>query len=288
MNPEKIEEYLEKQKNLVDSKLHHYLEETRQTSILFASLSYSIFTGGKRIRPILLSSVYESIHGSSDESCLLAGCALEFIHTYSLIHDDLPSMDNSDTRRGKPSTHKLYGEDVALLAGDALLTEAFHLLAGQEASMLLSSDTRCSLINELSKLSGIAGMVEGQAFEVMQETQNMNQETLHYIIDHKTGALFDASFRMGGIISHLSNEDQDMLGNTGRLFGFAFQLADDLHDYETDKQDINYVNLMGKEETIKLIDKTMELCLSNLRSLSFPTTLMQEILTYFWKKSFAL
>jgi geranylgeranyl diphosphate synthase, type II len=288
MNLESIEKYLENQKNLIDSSLHHYLEESRQTSILFASISYSIFSGGKRIRPILLSSVYQSVHGSINESSLLPGCALEFIHTYSLVHDDLPCMDNSDTRRGKATTHKLYGEDVALLAGDALLTEAFYLLTGEEANRLFSPETCCSLIHELSKLSGIAGMVEGQAFEVTAEPQTINEETLRYIIDHKTAALFDASLRMGAIVSGLGIEEQNILGQIGRLFGHAFQLADDLNDYNTDKQETNYVNLVGKETTISVINTTMETCVTLLKTLSFETILLQDILTYYWKKSFAL
>jgi geranylgeranyl diphosphate synthase, type II len=288
MNIEFIEKYLENQKQLIDSSLHHYLEESRQTSILFASLSYSIFSGGKRIRPILLASVYESVHGSINEPCLLAGCALEFIHTYSLIHDDLPCMDNSSTRRGKPTTHKLYGEDVALLAGDALLTEAFHLLTSNHGKQLFTPETTCSLVFELSKLSGIAGMVEGQAFEVMQEPQTIKEETLHYIIDHKTAALFDASLRMGAIVSDLSKEEQKNLGQAGRLFGHAFQLADDLHDFDSDKKEINFVNLVGKEATISLLNQNMEQCIKLVETVSFDSTLLQDIFNYFWKKSFIL
>jgi geranylgeranyl diphosphate synthase type II len=286
MNIEAIEKYLENQKQMIDSSLHHYLEESRQTSILFASLSYSIFSGGKRIRPILLSSVYESVHGSITEPCLIASCALEFVHTYSLIHDDLPCMDNSDTRRGKPTTHMLYGEDVALLAGDALLTEAFHLLTSDHGKKQFTPETCCSLVYELSKLSGIAGMVEGQAFEVMQDPQTIKTETLNYIIDHKTAALFDASLRMGGIVSGLSIEDQKTLGQAGRLFGHAFQLADDLHDFDTDKKEINYVNLAGKEPTISLLNQTMEQCIKLVETLSFNTSFIKDIFTYFWKKSF--
>jgi geranylgeranyl diphosphate synthase type II len=288
MNFDTIEKYLENQRQLIDSSLHHYLEESRQTSILFASISYSIFSGGKRLRPILLSAIYESVHGKINEPCLVAACALEFIHTYSLIHDDLPCMDNSDTRRGKPTTHKLYGEDVALLAGDALLTEAFHLLSSDHNKQLYTPETCCSLVYELSKLSGIAGMVEGQAFETMQDTSTLKKETLHYIIDHKTAALFDAALRMGAIVSGLSKEEQNILGQTGRLFGLAFQMDDDLSDFETDKKDINYVHIVGKYKTIQTIHQTMEECLQHLKDLSFDSTLLHNILTYFWKKSFTL
>lgn len=288
MNIDTVEKYLENQKQLIDSSLHHFLEESKQTSILFASISYSIFSGGKRLRPILLSAIYESVHGKIDEPCLVAACALEFIHTYSLIHDDLPCMDNSDTRRGKPSTHKLYGEDVALLTGDALLTEAFHLLTSKDIQQLYTPETCCSLVYELSKLSGIAGMVEGQAFEIMQDPGTIQKETLHYIIDHKTAALFDASLRMGGIVSVLNEEEQNLLGQIGRLFGLAFQLADDLSDFDTDKKEINYVNIVGKEKTIEIIHQTMEECLQLVGHLSFNTTLLQNILSYFWKKGFNL
>lgn len=288
MNQSSIEEYLNNQRKLIDSSIQHFLEETRQTSMLFTAISYSIFSGGKRIRPILVTSVYEMVHGKINESCIIPACALEFIHTYSLIHDDLPCMDNSDTRRGKPSTHKLYGEDIALLAGDALLTEAFYLLTCERARQLYSPETGISLIYELSKLSGIAGMVEGQAFEMMQDSTSIKEETIHYIIDLKTAALFDASLRIGGISAGLNKEEQNKLGSIGRLFGFAFQLADDLHDYLSENQEINYVKLMGKEHTINLLNKTMEECINFTKALSFNSNLLQEIWFHFWKKEFLI
>jgi geranylgeranyl diphosphate synthase type II len=196
-------------------------------------------------------------------------------------------MDNSDTRRGKSTTHKLYGEDIALLAGDALLTEAFHILASEEARSFFSPEIQCSLIFELSRLSGIGGMVEGQAFEISYEPKTINQETLTYIIDHKTAALFDASLRMGAIVAGLNKEGQDSLGFIGRLFGQAFQLADDLADFSSDPDGINYVNLVGAEPTKSLIDSTMEKCLEQLTLLPFSTILLQDILRFFWKTSFS-
>lgn len=286
MNMENVENYLENNKNLINSTLHHYLEESRQSSILFASISYSIFSGGKRLRPILLCAVYESIHGSIQEPCLLAGSALEFIHTYSLIHDDLPSMDNSDTRRGKATTHKIYGDDIALLAGDALLTEAFHLLTSDHTKKLLTPETCTNLVFELARLSGIAGMVEGQAFEMMQDSQNLTEETLQYIIDHKTAALFNAALRMGGIVAGISKEEQNILGQSGRLFGHAFQLADDLLDIDIDQKTINFVHVVGKERTIELIHQKMEESLDLLQKLSFNPQVLESIYTYFWKYKF--
>lgn len=286
MNLDKIFEYLEDKRNRVDSALKQYLESIKQSSILYASISYSLFSGGKRIRPILLIAVYESIKKSMDNCIFIPACALEFIHTYSLIHDDLPCMDNSDTRRGKPTTHKLYGEDVALLAGDALLTQAFSLLSGKESHQFFSDDIICSLIQELSSRSGIEGMVEGQAFEIMQDKQSMKEETIDYIIEHKTSALFSASMKMGGIAANADKETLETLSLIGKNFGHAFQLADDLHDYQIDKKEINVVDFLGKEKTLSLLQTAMKNTYDLIKTLSFDTEIIQHIFKYFQEKEF--
>jgi len=173
------------------------------------------------------------------------------------------------------------------LAGDALLTEAFHLLTSNHAKSILSAEVSTNLVFELARFSGIAGMVEGQAFEVVQESQNLKEETLHYIIDHKTAALFNAGMRMGGIVAGIEKESQDLLGQSGRLFGQAFQLADDLADVNTDKNVTNFVHLAGKEKTIHLINQKMEESLALLKKLTFDTSHLTSIFTYFWKNKFA-
>jgi len=286
MNLDIISAYLEDKRNRVDSALNQYLEPIKQSSILYASISYSLFSGGKRIRPILMIAVYESIKKSIDNSIFIPACALEFVHSYSLIHDDMPCMDNSDLRRGKPTTHKLYGQDIALLAGDALLTQAFSLLSGDAAQSFFSHETICSLVKELSVRSGIEGMVEGQAFEIMQEKQNIQEETIHYIIDHKTSALFSAALKMGGIASGASAETVETLHKIGQYFGQAFQMADDLHDHQVDSKEINMVNLLGKEKTMTLLDLAMKDTFEQINMLPFDAEILRNIILYFQEKEF--
>jgi geranylgeranyl diphosphate synthase, type II len=235
----------------VEQALQLCMEALKEKTILYASISYSLFSSGKRIRPLLLISAYETLSsGQALEKALIPACAIELIHTYSLIHDDLPCMDNSDMRRGKPSNHKLYGEDVALLAGDALLTHAFTLLSSSEAQQNLNSMQIVQLIQCLSKHSGIDGMVEGQAFELMQ--QDLKMENLHYIDEHKTAALFSASLVMGAIVAESPSKIKESMEKLGRSFGHAFQIADDLADYQEGDPSSNIVKLLGREKSIEL------------------------------------
>lgn len=239
MTPEEkisLDEYLKGRKKIVDEALDRYLpgEDTFPSSI-FKSVRYSVFAGGKRIRPILCMGSAEAVGGNIEE-VLPVACALELIHTYSLIHDDLPVMDDDDYRRGKLTNHKVFGEDIAILAGDALLTEAFRLMSKKEFAGKTPPDRLLSVISDISEAAGFLGMVGGQIVDIQSEGKKVGEETLNYIHTHKTGAMITTSIRAGAIISGAGNNEIDALSDYGRHIGLAFQIADDILDVEGNQE----------------------------------------------------
>ena len=236
-----LDDYLKTRKKIVDNALDRYLPgEDNYPSVIFKSVRYSIFAGGKRIRPILCMASAEAV-GGNVETVLPVACALELIHTYSLIHDDLPVMDDDDYRRGKLTNHKVFGEDIAVLAGDALLTEAFHLMSKREFTNKISPDRLLTVINDISKAAGFLGMVGGQVVDIESEGKEIDEETLDYIHTHKTGAMVIASTRAGAIISGASEDELSALSDYGRHIGLAFQIMDDILDIEGDQ------DVLGKD-----------------------------------------
>ena len=236
-----LDDYLKARKKIVDKALDRYLpEEDNFPPVIFKSVRYSIFAGGKRIRPILCMASAEAV-GGDVETVLPVACALELIHTYSLIHDDLPVMDDDDYRRGKLTNHKVFGEDIAVLAGDALLTEAFHLMSKREFVGNIPPDRLLTVINDISKAAGFLGMVGGQVVDIESEGKEIDEETLDYIHTHKTGAMVIASIRAGAIISGAGEDELDALSDYGRHTGLAFQIMDDILDIEGDQ------DVLGKD-----------------------------------------
>src|SRR5208337_1145518 len=209
---------------------------------IYEAVHYSVFNGGKRIRPILCLAAAEAVGGDL-ASAMPVACALELIHTYSLIHDDLPAMDNDDFRRGKPTCHKVFGEDIAILAGDALLTEAFVLLSRAEKVRLsgFSAERRLAVIQEIAYAAGICGMVGGQALDVLSGKSESGEDTLREIHRRKTGALIVAAVKSGAIIFNAGKDKIQSLAEYGINAGLAFQIADDILNVEGDRE------LMGKE-----------------------------------------
>src|SRR5271157_1489560 len=181
-----LKAYLQDRQKIVEEALQHYLPADDIPAKIYEAVHYSVFNGGKRIRPILCLAAAEAVGGDL-ASAMPVACALELIHTYSLIHDDLPAMDNDDFRRGKPTCHKVFGEDIAILAGDALLTEAFVLLSHVE-KVRLSAERRLAVIQEIAKAAGICGMVGGQALDVLSGKSVSDEGTLYEIHRRKTGA----------------------------------------------------------------------------------------------------
>lgn len=228
--------YLQERKAEVDKALRTYLPpQDHPPPLLHEAMHYSLFAGGKRIRPILhLATV--SASGGDDEACMPFACALEFIHTYSLIHDDLPAMDDDDLRRGRPTNHKVFGEAVAVLAGDALLTEAFRLISNEQLRERFEPGALLWATHELAHAAGSQGMVGGQAVDIASEGQDVDATTLNYIHTHKTGALIRASIRTGAILNVAPSDHLECFTRFGEALGLAFQIRDDLLNVEGDPE----------------------------------------------------
>jgi len=281
-----IKAYLKDKKALVDAFLDSYLSSPFPPRALHESMTYSLTAGGKRIRPVLCIAAYEACGGKAADVVPQA-TALEFIHTYSLIHDDLPAMDNDDLRRGKPTNHKVFGEAMAILSGDALLTEAFYLLsrpvpATEKRGNGGFDSKRCAqllrVINEVAFAAGAKGMVGGQAQDILSENAEPDVMTLSYIHEHKTAALIAVSVKMGGILAGCNEELLEKLELYGEDIGLAFQVIDDILDVEGEtevigkpkgsdeqKNKMTYPRLFGIEESRK---KAKDLIASAIDSLS--------------------
>ena len=225
-----LEEYLATQQSLVDEALHRWLpRDTAVPENLHKSIRYSVFAGGKRIRPLLAMAAARAVNPHV-EGCEDAACTLEMIHTYSLIHDDLPAMDDDDLRRGRPTNHVVFGEAMAILAGDALCTIAFQTLARLPG---VPPSVRIALIEELATASGtLGGMIAGQVLDIEGEHQAPSAALLDAIHHAKTGALLRASVRMGGLYAGASAEELEALSRFGEHAGLAFQIVDDILDVE--------------------------------------------------------
>ncbi|HJV65741.1 MAG TPA: farnesyl diphosphate synthase [Geomonas sp.] len=226
-----LKDYLKQRCQLVDQALEGFLPAaTELPASLHASMRYSVFAGGKRVRPVLMLAACEAVGGAL-EKAIPAACAMEMIHTYSLIHDDLPAMDDDDFRRGNPTNHKVYGEATAILAGDALLTEAFILLSREEGG---DAAAKLKVIQEIGTASGSRGMVGGQVVDMESEgkPEQIDLATLSYIHTHKTGALIRASVRAGAILGGADESRLASLTRYAEAIGLAFQIADDILDVE--------------------------------------------------------
>jgi geranylgeranyl diphosphate synthase, type II len=224
-----LAEYVARQQARVDEALERWVppESTPPVSI-HKAMRYSLFAGGKRIRPILCLAAAEAV-SEAPAGIESAACTLELIHTYSLIHDDLPALDNDDLRRGVPTCHKVFGDAIAILAGDALLTLAFQVLAQMECE----ADRKVALVGELSTAAGtVDGMIGGQVCDLEGEGQHPNAALLETIHRAKTGALLRASLRMGGIYAGADHKQLQALSRYGEHVGLAFQIIDDVLDVE--------------------------------------------------------
>jgi geranylgeranyl diphosphate synthase type II len=225
-----IKRYLQEKKGIVDSALERYFpREEEFPSTLQEAIRYSLFAGGKRIRPILSMASFEAVGGKGDKILPFA-CALEMIHTYSLIHDDLPAIDNDDYRRGKPTCHKVFGVAIAILAGDGLLTEAFRLMTTRPAQDRPSGDEELilDLINEVAQAAGVLGMVGGQVADVESEGKVADLPMVQYIHTHKTGAMILVSVRVGAKLGGAKEGILNALTSYGESLGLAFQIIDDI------------------------------------------------------------
>lgn len=217
---------LKELKEQIDQFLEQQMASDIDQTTLASSMEYSVNAGGKRLRPALTLATVQIFGGQLNQDVMKAATAVELLHTYSLIHDDLPAMDNDDLRRGKPTNHKKFGAGMATLAGDGLLTMAFQWLTDNQ----LSTETQAKLTLALAKAAGPAGMVAGQARDIEGEHQNLTLEQLRYLHRQKTGALLSYAVLAGGIITKQNSSTQKLLTDFGAQFGLAFQIYDDLMD----------------------------------------------------------
>ncbi len=232
-----LKQYLEDRRLMVEEALEVALpqQDGPETRVVEA-MRYSLFAGGKRLRPILCLAASEAVGGNL-KAAMPAGCALEMIHTYSLIHDDLPAMDDDDLRRGKPTNHKVFGEAIAILAGDGLLTEAFVLLSDYNS---LLPERAVQVIGVIAEAASYRGMVGGQVVDILSQNKRAELETVQQMHSRKTAALIAAATESGALSGKGSEAQVAALGRYGRAIGLAFQIADDILDIEGDTE------LLGK------------------------------------------
>lgn len=276
-----LKELLKEKQIEIDNFLEAQLpESSEKPSIIHEAMRYSVFAGGKRIRPAISLLVYDMLGGKS-KSILYPACAVELIHTYSLIHDDLPALDNDDFRRGKPSSHKKFGEAIAILAGDALLTLSFEWIANMEDNGNIVG----AIIKEVSESAGVRGMIGGQVADLEAEgrlasklsagefNDKQNKKELEYIHLHKTAALIRCSVVIGALCAGCDGEELQKLKEFGTSLGLAFQVADDILDIEGDQESLGktvgkdvesgkltYPALYGLEESKTIAKRLIDNC----------------------------
>ena len=227
-----LKAYLDERRALVEAGLKRFLPAgSTMPSELHQAMHYSLFAGGKRLRPTLTIAAAEAVGGRAAD-ILPVACAFECIHTYSLIHDDLPAMDDDDLRRGRPTCHTVFGQAMAILAGDALLTEAFALLANPAFVAHLDPALLRTVTYEIALAAGSQGMVGGQAVDILSEGKAIDAALLHYIHTHKTGALILCALRAGAHLGGATAAALDAITGYGTAVGLAFQIADDILDIE--------------------------------------------------------
>ncbi|WP_027397064.1 polyprenyl synthetase family protein [Anaerovibrio lipolyticus] len=282
---------------LIEKALVEELQEDKALDpTLCESMKYSLTAGGKRLRPILVMAAADAI-GAKGTDFIHIACAIEMIHTYSLIHDDLPAMDNDDYRRGKLTNHKVYGDGMAILAGDALLTQAFEVMLRQDN---LPADVLLNVVREMSIGAGPNGMVGGQAIDLEAEgkQKSLSLEELKKMHAGKTGALFRAAIRSGAIVAGASDEELAALTTYADCFGLAFQITDDILDVIGDEAVIGkpvgsderndkstYVSLTSLDEAKKLAADTVAEAVDALEIFGDKATFLRELVEYLLKRN---
>ncbi len=257
------------------------------------SMEYSLMAGGKRLRPVLLMAAADSV-GKDGSNFLTTGCAIEMIHTYSLIHDDLPAMDNDDYRRGKPTNHRVFGDGIAVLAGDALLTLAFEVMLRQQGA---TPETLVAVVSEMSRAAGPYGMVGGQVLDLEGEGRHLDMAALRKIHMGKTGALFCAAIRSGAILAGANEAELAALTLYAERFGLAFQITDDILDVIGDEAAIGkpvgsdarnekatYVTLTSLEEAQKLAEAAVSEAVEALRIFDERAAFLRELALFLLRR----
>jgi geranylgeranyl diphosphate synthase type II len=273
---------LKRKQEYIDKALNQFLpQSSSHQSIIFESMRYSVFAGGKRLRPILMLAACEFVNGSIEKALPFA-CAIELIHTYSLIHDDLPAMDNDDYRRGKPTNHKVYGDGIAILTGDGLLNYAFELMLDtvvQSDNNITYYKNQILAIQEIASAAGIYGMIGGQIVDLISENKKIDSEILEFIHQKKTAAMIIASIKAGALLGNGSDKEIYCLTEYAKNIGLGFQIKDDILDIRGDEkklgkkigsdlknQKATYPALFGLDSSIKKVNEFFKKSISAIES----------------------
>ncbi|GAB5047072.1 polyprenyl synthetase family protein [Thermodesulfovibrio sp. TK110] len=290
-----LKKYIAEKKEKVEEFIKSYFTPSIKPSILHNSVLYSLTAGGKRLRPVLCIASYEACEGKKDITPYAT--AIEFIHTYSLIHDDLPSMDNDDLRRGKPTNHKVFGEGIAILAGDGLLTEAFRILSNPAYADVEPSNL-IKVIHELSSSAGVYGMVGGQAMDLISEGKEPDRDSVEFIHLNKTAKLISASVKSGAILASADEEKIKRIEKYGLSIGLAFQIIDDILDIEGSTEEIGkpkgsdiergkmtYPRVYGIAQSKKKAEELIDKALNALETFDHKAEPLREIARYIIKRT---
>ncbi|MFC7060582.1 polyprenyl synthetase family protein [Halobacillus seohaensis] len=286
---ESLNEYVERYKGIINDHLNNYILSYTTPGRLRESMLYSINAGGKRLRPILVIATLEAFEIDPKKGIPVA-CALEMIHTYSLIHDDLPAMDNDDLRRGQPTNHKQFDDATAILAGDALLTLSFQVITEADT---LSNEEKVFLVNELSKASGPSGMVDGQMRDMLSENEWITLRKLEAIHNSKTGQLLKFAILSGAYLGKVSEESMQAVTEMASALGLIFQIQDDILDVigdsdaigkpigsDEDNKKSTYPQLLGLEGAINQKKHYVDVAQKSLEKTGIQHTVLSELIDY--------
>lgn len=294
-----IKSYLANRRELVDRKLDSLLQYSPKSLItLEESIRYSVLSGGKRLRPILMIASNEAF-GGKDDKVLPIACALEMIHTYSLIHDDLPCMDDDSLRRGVPTNHNVYGEAVAVLAGDSLLTDAFYIVIKEGLASGLRPKILTEIVADLAQAAGSSGMIKGQAIDLALEGINdVSVDQVEKMHTLKTGALIEVAVSIGAKIGGANDKEIKKLSTYSKSLGLAFQIVDDILDIEGGKgigkevgadarnRKMTYPELMGLKKSKRKAEELTKKALKSLKDFDDKATPLREIALYLANRNF--
>lgn len=292
-----LKQLLNEKIQFVDKNLKKYLpQELEYPSIIFQAMHYSVFAGGKRLRPIMLLSACQSMGGKIEKAIPFA-CAIEMIHTYSLIHDDLPAMDNDDYRRGILTSHKKFGEDIAILAGDALLHHSFEVMANACCEY---NELNCvKAMQAIAHGAGVYGMLSGQVVDVISEGKKIEKETLDFIHKNKTAAMIEGALKAGAILADATEKQVEQFRLAGEKIGIAFQIQDDILDVTSTLEELGkpihsdeknekttYVTLFGIEKSKQIVEQLSSEAIAILESLLPPNDFLIDLTKYLIKRSY--
>jgi geranylgeranyl diphosphate synthase type II len=289
----RLQAYLKNKREVVDKALEAYFPKPEgPASEVITAMRYSLFAGGKRLRPILCMAGAAAV-GGSDTDVLPIACSFELIHTYSLIHDDMPAMDDDEVRRGKPTNHKVFGEAIALLAGDGLLTEAFRLMTAADLMAHISPEVIIKVTGLVAEAAGYEGMVGGQAVDIQSEGLKVEFPVVEFIHTHKTGALITAAVCSGAILGGGNQSQLCAIESYGKKIGLAFQIADDILDIEGDSRTLGkkagadeakgkttYPAVIGLEKSKELQYELVREAIDSLRPLDDCAEPLRQIARY--------